>query len=286
MFELILGGAPLGSQFVCRRVSAGGRWPMRPDQSLGPPPSSRGVVRRAGSVACRQSGQAHRPARLWIDVVKLTGPDQAIYGCRAYAATIRTTEEPGFSAQTDTSERSLSRVIRQTDPTIFEEAGEQLPSLQAYSPSPWPPGNGATVCALSLHPVLQIGQNRGAQFLAYPKPSLGRRAIDFSLDVEQNVDPLHRLQRHRRDRCRVLATPLAGRDVGEFEKLAPGVAPTSRLGDAPRHIEAVVAGVDVGLEDAAEGLQMFNRMLAAPVPRIAEQTAGGSLPPNGLSSRT
>ena len=63
VFELILGGAPLGSQFVCRRVSAGGRWPMRPDQSLGPPPSSRGVVRRAGSVACRQSGQAHRPAR-------------------------------------------------------------------------------------------------------------------------------------------------------------------------------------------------------------------------------
>ena len=63
VFELILGGAPLGSQFVCRRVSAGGRWPMRPDQSLEPPPSSRGVVRRAGSVACRQSGQAHRPAR-------------------------------------------------------------------------------------------------------------------------------------------------------------------------------------------------------------------------------
>ena len=32
-------------------------------------------------------------------------------------------------------------------------------------------------CALSLHPVLQIGQNRGAQFLAYPS----RRSADAPL---------------------------------------------------------------------------------------------------------
>ena len=68
---------------------------------------------------------------LWIDVVELTGPDQGIHCRRAYAATIRTTEEPGFSAQTDTSERSLSRIVRQTDPTIFEEAGERKRSVKA-----------------------------------------------------------------------------------------------------------------------------------------------------------
>ena len=49
--------------------------------------------------------------------------------------------------------------------------------------------------------------------------SHGRLAVDPALDVEQHVDPLHRLQRERRDRRRGLAPPLAGRDVGELVEL-------------------------------------------------------------------
>ena len=104
----------------------------------------------------------------------------------------------------------------------------------------------------------------------------GGFAVDPALDIEQHVDPLHRLQRERRDRRRVLAASLAGRDVRELEEFAPGMRPTCSLGDRPRrsasHIEGVVPGVDVGLEDAGERLQVFDRVIAGTVPRVAEQS--------------
>ena len=84
-----------------------------------------------------------------------------------------------------------------------------------------------------------------------------------------------RLQRERRDRRRVLAASLAGRDVGELEELPPAMRPARCLGDRSRRssgrIEAVVAGVDVRLEDPGEGSQMLDRVIAGPVPRVAEQ---------------
>ena len=129
--------------------------------------------------------------------------------------------------------------------------------------------------ALGLHPALEIGQHRRAQLLACGEALLGGLAVDPALDVEQQVDPLHRLQRHGRDRRRVLAASLAGHDVGELEELPPGMRPTRCLGDRPRRssgrIEAVVAGVGVSLEDPGEAPQMLDRVIAGPVPRVAEQ---------------
>ena len=72
---------------------------------------------------------------------------------------------------------------------------------------------------------------------------IGGLAVDPALDVEQHVDPLHRLQRQRRDRRRGLAASPPGRDVGELVELPPGMRPTRSLDDrsrrSPGRIEAV-----------------------------------------------
>ena len=84
------------------------------------------------------------------------------------------------------------------------------------------------------HPGLEIGEERRAQLTPHLEAALGGLAVNLTLEVEQRVDPRHRLQRHRRDRRPALATPLAGRDVGQLVEASPSMAPTQRLGHRPR----------------------------------------------------
>ena len=79
-----------------------------------------------------------------------------------------------------------------------------------------------------------------AALTAYRQAPLGRFAVERALDVEQRVDAPHRFEGEWRDRRRVLATPLAGGDVGEFVELAPDRGPSRGLrspapGPAPAH---------------------------------------------------
>ena len=77
-----------------------------------------------------------------------------------------------------------------------------------------------------LHaPGLEFGQHRRAQLLAHGEALLRGLPDDPALNVEQQVDPVHRLQRKRRDRRRGLAAPCAGRDVGELAELPSRVWP-------------------------------------------------------------
>ena len=158
------------------------------------------------------------------------------------------------------SRSGISGIIRQADAAVVEEAGEQLPAPQHVIHRLGHRGVFRQLPALGLHPVLEVGQHRRAELLAHGKAMVGGLAIDPALDVEQHVDPLHRLQRQRRDRRRVLAPSRARRDVGKLEELAPRMRPTRSLGDRSRRsaadIEGVVAGIDVGLEDAGERLQV------------------------------
>ena len=98
--------------------------------------------------------------------------------------------------------------------------------------------------ALHAHPVLKFRDQRRAPLAAHREATLGSLAVDLALDVEQRVDPLHRLQRQRRDRRRALAAPLVRRDVGELVELAPAMSPAERLDDgsrrAARRIEPIV----------------------------------------------
>ena len=82
--------------------------------------------------------------------------------------------------------------------------------------------------ALGAHPRLERGHQRCAALAAHRQAPFGKFAVHLALNVEQRIDALDRLERQRRDRRRALATPLAGRNVGEFVELPPPVRPASR----------------------------------------------------------
>src|SRR5208337_4583201 len=94
---------------------------------------------------------------------------------------------------------------------------------------------------------------------------------DLALNVEQGVDPFDRLPGDRRDRRRILSPPRVGGDIGQFEELAPAMAPTQRLGDrtgpAIGEVEAAVAAIGVGLQNAGVGPQVMAGMFARSVAR-------------------
>ena len=125
------------------------------------------------------------------------------------------------------------------------------------------------------HPVLELRDQRRAPLLAHRQTLLGGRAVDGAFDVEQRVDPLHSLQRQRRDRWCLLSAPLVRRNVGELVELAPAVTPAERLGHGSRRsavlVEPPVAGIGVGLQNPEEGPKMLNRVIAGAIPGVSEQ---------------
>jgi hypothetical protein len=106
-------------------------------------------------------------------------------------------------------------------------------------------------------PFFKGGDERRAPLPPRRHTLFRRPAVDLALNVEERVYPSDRLQGDRRDRRSVLAAPRAGGDVGEFEELAPPVAPTQRLnnrsGPAIGLVEPDVAAIGVGLQNADEG---------------------------------
>jgi len=63
----------------------------------------------------------------------------------------------------------------------------------------------------------------------------GGFAVELVLDVEQRFGALDRFECDRRDGRRAVATPLGGRDVGEFVALPPTVRPAAGFGHWPRN---------------------------------------------------
>ena len=118
---------------------------------------------------------------------------------------------------------------------------------------------------LGPQPLFQIRQKWRTLLLPDPPTLLGAQAVDRALDLEQRVDALDRLQGNRRDRRRLPAAPGIGRNVGELEELPSGVSPAQGRCDWSLRtggiIEAVVATVGIGLQDAAKALKMPGRML-------------------------
>jgi hypothetical protein len=102
-------------------------------------------------------------------------------------------------------------------------------------------------------------------FLSDAQTLVGGKPVDAPLDLEQRVNALDRLQRHRRDRGRPLPTPRVRSNIGELEKLSPRVGPTqggrNRSVSARGIVQLVIAAIGIGLQNATEVLQMPRRML-------------------------
>ena len=118
---------------------------------------------------------------------------------------------------------------------------------------------------------------QGATLAAHGQAPFGRFAVNLAFGVEQRVDALDHLECGRRDRRHALATPLAGRDVGEFMELPPPVAPAERLDHRPRHpprrIQRIESGTSVGLKESGAPLACPEPALGASIPIIESPLA-------------
>jgi hypothetical protein len=113
------------------------------------------------------------------------------------------------------------------------------------------------------HPGFQSLHQRHDALLAHGEALLCRQAVDAALDVEDGIDPPHRLD-GKRCAC----------NLGQLEELPPPMCPTGRLGDrsrlARRRIELIESGIGISLQDAVISSQMLVRMLAGSITRVEE----------------
>lgn len=107
------------------------------------------------------------------------------------------------------------------------------------------------------------------------EPERGIKAVDLAFDVEDRVDPRHRLQCDRRHIVGGLALADIALDVGKLKELPPGMAPAERAGDRTgitvAAIEVVVTAMGVGLKDAPPPGEMPVRVSHLPIAREVEQ---------------
>src|SRR5262249_16374898 len=158
------------------------------------------------------------------------------------------------------------------------EAGEGGPALEHVVDGAGDVAVPRQLAPLLAHPGFQCGNEWCAALLAHRQTLLGWRTIDGALDVEQDVDALHRFQRHRRDRLRCGARGLAAYrrlKVGELEEPAPRMGPTRRFENrcwtSPGLVELAIAAEGIGLQDAAPTGQVLPGMFAGAVARVKEQ---------------
>jgi hypothetical protein len=111
--------------------------------------------------------------------------------------------------------------------------------------------------------IFQVGEQRERAFLAHGVAPLGLETVDLGFDLEQ---PRHLLQRLLGDRR-------TGGGV-DLEQLSPAVRPACDL-DQPSVaaarvglIEAVEAGVAVGVQETMAAFEQRPRMLALAVGRV------------------
>src|SRR3954447_18043823 len=120
-------------------------------------------------------------------------------------------------------------------------------------------------------PDLHVGYEGRASFFANLEPFGGGKTINRALDLEQSINALHCFQRDRRDRGCIFATSAIGCDVGEFEKLAPGMRPAKCrrdcTGSARRLVEAVVAAIGISLQNARKIAKVMLRIFTSAIPR-------------------
>lgn len=193
---------------------------------------------------------------LRVDIVEPRGLNECVEDRGTLAAAIGTTEQPGLAAERDAAKSSLGGVVGQADAPIFEEARERVPVPEHVETSLGEIVVARELCELGRQPLVQLGHQRCAEFLARGEALSRILTIDGALDVEQGIDPLHRLEcdriDHRGSRSPAL---LAGgaHDIGQFEELAPrmseaaGFAHRRRL--ASLAIELAVTAIGVGLQD-------------------------------------
>lgn len=108
---------------------------------------------------------------------------------------------------------------------------------------------------------MKILDQRPRSLLPHGKAGICVHAIDLALDIEDRVDPFHGFQGDGRDVMRGFVLAHVARDIGQLEELAPCMAPAERAacraGMTVSQIEAIVAAIGIGLQNALPACEML-----------------------------
>jgi hypothetical protein len=182
-------------------------------------------------------------------------------------ALVGTGEEPCLPSKGNAAQRSLRRVVGQANPPIVEEAGERLPPLQHIIHRLRHIGVARQAGSFTSHPLFQRRRQRRHPDLSNGVSLCCRQPVDLALDIEDSVDPAHRLDRQR---CL--------REIGDDEEFAPAMGPArgfgQRTGFTPRMIKVVEAGIRVRLKNAGVIHQMPERMRSTAVAGVMKDHTG------------
>ncbi|MBB2755814.1 UNVERIFIED_ORG: hypothetical protein GGI57_006565 [Rhizobium aethiopicum] len=137
---------------------------------------------------------------------------------------------------------------------------------------------------------MQFLDARASMLLPRRETFLDGHAVYAALDLEERVNAGDGLKCDGRYLVGRLALAHVAGDVGQFEELAPGMAPAEcaldRRRAAVRTVEVVVATIGIGLQGAVPSGEM---RVGGGFSRSGEKwksAAGGAPPAKGRSSRT
>jgi len=194
---------------------------------------------------------------LRIDIAQFGGADQRVHDGGALAAAIGAAEQPRFTAKGYAAQGALRSVVGDADPAVIEEVGERRPAAEHVVDGLREIVVARKLGELGMQPGIEIDYQRCAALLAGGEALLAWQAVHPTLDIEQNVEPLHGLERNRVDLPWSL-TPalLAGcaLDISKFEELPARMGEAAcfehRTGIAAVAIELAISTIGVGLQDA------------------------------------
>src|SRR5690242_13246211 len=159
----------------------------------------------------------------WIDIVQFGGDDQRIYGRGPFATTVRTREQPCFSAQGYASQRPLGRIVRETNSSIVEEPAEGCRSRLHVVDCLRLLDVARILATYIAHPVCQTGDEWSDLILAHCVSLFMRQTVDRALEIKDRIDPSHRFNSERRFR-----------EMSQLEEVASAVRPAQSLGQRDR----------------------------------------------------
>lgn len=76
------------------------------------------------------AGERIGELRLWVDVVETASRDDREHDGGTIGPALGTREGPVAAPECNSSQSALGRIVRETNPAIFEETGKAIPALQ------------------------------------------------------------------------------------------------------------------------------------------------------------
>jgi hypothetical protein len=188
---------------------------------------------------------------LRVDGVELGAFDQRVHGGGASATGIGAGEQPVLAANRDATQGALGSVVVEGKPAIVKAAGQCGPARPHVAEGAGELGFAGELARGRVRPDREGLGDRLRSLLAFSSSVVGGRAFDRLLDAVELADAVERLLGDRR-----------GCGGMYIEELAPDMRPAGGLDDLSAREQLVEAGIAIGVDDAAELLQVGPRVLA------------------------